>query len=712
MATTTRNRLLACALLISVTLAAYWQAHGLLFIVFDDPGYVTINTRVQAGLSWSSIRWASTAFVAGNWHPVTLLSHMTDCQLFGLNPAGHHVTSLAIHLANVLLLFWVFQIATGLIWRSAFAAALFAVHPMNVESVAWIAERKNVLSTFFFLLTIWAYIWYTRSPNWKRYVTVAVLFVLGLMAKSMLVTLPFVLLLLDYWPLERWTIGSPSPKPRANGNEQAETAGRAGIEAPQRRGIRYLVTEKIPLIVLSVLGCAVTVWAQKDLGALTSVENLGIWNRITNILASYSLYLEKAIWPSELGAFYPYYVRPLWQACLALVVVSAVTALALLTARRLKFLTFGWLWYLGTLVPVIGIIQVGGQSRADRYAYIPLIGIFIMLVWGAGQVSANLPATRRTLLAAGACVIVILTMVTRQQVSYWHDSLSLLEHTKQVTGGHNWMAEFLMGNFYAYAGNFDQAIIEYSEAAEGEPGYNLVHESLGRVLAQRGRLDEAIAHFKMAASAKPDSYEAYLGLGSALASAGRLDEAVRCYSRALELTPVNGAPAYDTIQQNLGMIFVRKGELEQAISHFKLAIAANPNSPDAYNKLGAALVDAGRLDEARTYFSKALELEPNYPSLYANLGNLSEVKGDRNSAARYYGKALELLAASGVAGNTDGARAMAAQINQRMGDLLAKDGKLNDAREHYIEVLRLRPDDKAARQDLDKISRQSSSTRN
>jgi tetratricopeptide (TPR) repeat protein len=711
----TQNKLLALALLIGVTLVAYWQTHTLLFNVFDDPAYVTSNPRVQGGLNGGNLVWASTALVAANWHPLTLLSHMADCQLFGLQPEGHHLSSLAFHIANVLLLFWVLQLATGLVWRSAFVAALFAVHPINVESVAWVAERKNVLSTLFFILAIWAYIWYTRSPNWKRYVAVAALFILGLMSKPMLVTLPFVLLLMDYWPLERWKIGSGKGEPDLSGGEPGVSGAEPGetddnsIKSPGRhRGLGYFVLEKAPLIVLSALSCAVTLYAQKTGGSVVSTMKLTVRNRIMNVTTSYALYLEKAIWPSNLAAFYPYHVRPMWQPFLALAALLAMTGFALWTARSMKFLIFGWLWFLVTLVPVIGIVQVGGQSRADRYAYIPLIGIFILLVWAAGEAAARLKADHRQLVAAGACILLVLIVVTRRQVNVWHDSESLFEHAEQVTGD-NWMSSFVLGATYASEGKTDEAIAEYSKVPESQAKFGPIQENLGLIFARRGQMDEAISHFRRAVDASPDLYEACNSLGGALARTGHLDEAIPYYYRALELTPENGAPAYAEIQQSLGMIFVQKGQLDQAIIHFKIAIKANPNSFDANNLLGAALVDAGRPDEALPYFSKALELKPDSPSLYANLGNLFEAKGDSINAIKYYGNALDIIGGDKAAGETDSARAMAAEVNLRLGDLLSKDGRPNDAKEHYIEVLRLRPSDVIARQNLDRISKQSTS---
>jgi len=696
-------------LLAAITVAAYWRVHTLLFTAFDDPGYVTANVNVQSGLTWSNLRWASTAIVASNWHPITMLSHMLDCQLFGLEPAGHHLTSLAIHLANVLLLFWVLQLATGLLWRSGFVAALFAVHPLNVESVAWIAERKNVLSTLFFLLTVLAYIWYVRSPNWKRYVSVCVLFALGLMTKPMLVTLPFLLLLIDYWPLERWKTA-----PLGSGTDSEAGPDVQGLVRDNwLRRTRYLLTEKIPLFALSIMGCAVTLYTQKTY-AIVPTEMITPVNRFLNAAISYALYLVKTIWPSKLAPFYPYTARPAWQALLATLLLLAVTALAALTARKWKFFVVGWLWYLGSLVPVIGIVQVGGQSRADRYAYIPLIGVFVLVVWAAAELAERTKAIRVPVITLGACALLTLATLTGIQTEYWHDSVTLFGRAEQVTGK-NWMASLVLGVVDASQGRIDDAVSEYSKISPNQAGYGLMQMQLGLLLQQTGQLDDAIAHFKNAAEAMTNPYLACLCLGDTLGSIGRDDEAIQYYRKALELPPKGlelshaAIKGHDVVEQSLGMIFVQKGQLGQAIAHFKRAIELNPGAADAYNKLGAALVDAGLTAEAGPYFARAAELEPDYPPLYANLGTFSEAKGDSGSALQYYNKALELIAA-GKGGTANGTTSMAAELNLRLANLLSKEGRDDEAKGHYLEVLRLRPDDQAARQNLDRLSKHSSKT--
>jgi protein O-mannosyl-transferase len=643
-AAATRDKLLVFALLIAITLAAYWQVRRLSFVTYDDREYVTENLRVQGGLSSSNVPWAFTAVVASHWHPLTLLSHMTDCQLFGLEPEGHHLTSLAIHLANVLLLFWVLQLATGMVWRSAFVAALFAVHPLNVESVAWVAERKNVLSTLFFMLTIWAYIWYTRSPNWKRYVSVCALFILGLMSKSMLVTLPFVLLLLDYWPLERWKIGPAGKEPAASADAQADTVDSVGATQPGRRLPTWrLLLEKAPLILFSALSGLMALESIGD--TLYSPPLAPVGSQISNALVSYVVYLEKFVWPSKLAVFYPFATAPfpIWQVALATAALLAATAMALLLARRFKFLICGWFWYLGTLVPVIGFLQAGYQSRADRYAYVPLIGIFILLVWGVAEIRLRLRLGSLQMLPAAVCVaaamliLAVMIGLTRRQVSYWHDTVTLFEHAEQVTSG-NYVAYSNLGYVYMTAGKFDEAAAEYSKTRPGDPTYADSQQTLGIISLQKGEIDQAIIYLKGAVKANPGSFEAYNKLGVALGQAGRLDEAAACFRKVVEINP-NEAPAY----ANLGSICEQTGDTSGAVSFYEKAIGliAGTAMIDKSNSAKAlavrihletanVLIKGGKFKEAEGHFSEALRLDPNSAAARQGLDRISSLKDPIN----------------------------------------------------------------------------------
>src|SRR5262249_12825276 len=419
-------KLLVAAGLAALTLASYWGVNRNSFVSYDDDVYVVNNDHVKQGLSWENVKWAFTSTSAANWHPLTWMSHVVDCQLFGLNPARHHVTSLLIHVANAVLLFWVLQIMTGAVWRSAFVAALFAVHPIAVESVAWIAERKNLLSTLFWLLAIWAYARYARKPASARYSLVLVCFALALMSKPMAVTLPFTLLLLDYWPLARLrksAAGSTFDKKVKvkKSEKQSDT-----LQSYPSRSAKRLVVEKTPLLLMAIAAGAVTVYAQRAGGAVATIEKFPIFLRVQNALVSYAVYLLNAVWPARLAVFYPYPRNglPVWHMGLAAVVVVSITALAVWRRQQSKY-AVGWFWYLGTLVPVIGLVQVGLQSRADRYAYVPFVGLFMAVVWAASEWASARPVRQQRLAVAGVAVVIALVIVTRVQTSYWQNSIAL-----------------------------------------------------------------------------------------------------------------------------------------------------------------------------------------------------------------------------------------------------------------------------------------------
>ncbi|HEY6329875.1 MAG TPA: tetratricopeptide repeat protein [Blastocatellia bacterium] len=589
------TRRFAMAALAALTVGVYWQVYGFQFTTYDDGAYVTDNIRVQGGVTGPNLLWALHANVSANWHPVTLISHMLDCQFFGLWPGGHHVTSLAIHIINVLLLFWVLQLMTGMVLRSAFVAALFAIHPLNVESVAWIAERKNVLSTMLFLLAIWAYIWYTRSPNWKRYLAFAVLFALGLMSKPMLVTFPFVLLLLDYWPLGRMKV----PRLRiAAFDEIAPPAGLARATAPHESSLGNLILEKVPLVLMSIGSSFATVQAQKAGHALESTEVFSLGVRISNAIVSYLSYVEKAIWPTRLAVFYPhpFGAIPIWQVALSAAALGVITGLAVISLLRIKFLAIGWLWYVGTLVPVIGLVQVGGQSRADRYAYIPLIGLFIVLVWGMAELGKLTSFSRSRLAIVGICVVLTLAAIAAHQVRYWHDSTSLFEHADNVTKN-NYMAWGILGGQYTAAGRLDQALFEYARAMELDPGNASVQHGYGRALKRAGQLDQAIVHLREAVRLDPQSYDAYNELGISLAESGNLDEAAGCFGHILQLRPSDAHAL-----ANLGNLSEQKGDISGAIQYYRQAVQAIA-SDSALGDRNAAMAMASQLNMRIAYLT-------------------------------------------------------------------------------------------------------------
>jgi tetratricopeptide (TPR) repeat protein len=466
------------------------------FISYDDPAYVTGNDYVKAGLTFQGAAWAFTTFHSYNWHPVTWLSHMLDASLFGLNPAGHHLTSLVFHVANSLLLFGVFRKMTGATWRSLCVAALFALHPLHVESVAWIAERKDVLSTFFWLLTIRAYVGYAKSPRLAGYLAVVLFFALGLMSKPMLVTLPFVLLLLDYWPLGRFR-----PLPGDAGSSAA-----ADCPPPAR-----LFLEKAPLLALAIASSIVTYLAQEKGGALAYAASFG--DRLGNALISYLGYMEKMLWPSGLAPFYPFNpgaISPLKAAAAALLLV-AVSVMAVRGAGRRPYLVTGWFWYLGTLVPVIGFLKIGQHAMADRYTYVPLIGLFIMIAWGAGDLAARWRRGRGALAAAAACCLIVLSVLTWRQAGYWHDSITLFSHALAVTDN-NWVAHNNLAKAYADQGRLPEALLHVSASLRIKPD-PLQYVSQGWLYSRVGEYALSLDSCRKALAVLPDEPRAHFIMG-------------------------------------------------------------------------------------------------------------------------------------------------------------------------------------------------------
>ena len=489
-------KILISLFLILTTLVLFWPLGNYEFINFDDGEYVYGNPQVKAGLTLKGMIWAFTTTQTGNWHPLTWLSHMVDCEFYGLSSGGHHLTNVLIHIASTLLLFLVLERMTRALWRSSLVAALFALHPLHVESVAWVAERKDVLSTFFWMLTLWTYVRYAERPKLNRYLAVLLSFVLGLLSKAMLVTLPCVMLLLDYWPLERFQFGGP----RGDGNR----AGRKSMNRDDPRAFSHrFVLEKVPFFALSAVSSVVTFLAQQSVGAVRPLEWFPLGPRIANALVSYLSYIGKMIWPHPLAILYPYPgILSLWQVVGAGLVLVCVSVWAVRASRKHPYLGVGWLWYLGTLVPVIGLVQVGVQATADRYTYVPLIGLFIMIAWGVPDILAGW-RYRKTVLAISAGVLLsILMPVTRLQIQKWHDPITIFTHTLKVT-----------------TRNY------------------LIHNNLGVALADRGKNQEAMAHYTEALRINPNYAEAYNNLGNALARQGKKPEAIAYYKEALRIDP-------------------------------------------------------------------------------------------------------------------------------------------------------------------------------
>ena len=593
--------LAVCVFLAMAVAVVFGQTVDCGFVNFDDPTYVYENPDVKRGLTAEDIGWAMTTFYGSNWHPLTWFSHMADCQFYGLeHPGGHHLTSVLLHAAAAILLFLVLRRMTGDLWPSAFVATVFAIHPLHVESVAWVAERKDVLSGLFFMLTLWAYLGYVRHAfSWARYLMVIALFALGLMAKPMLVTLPFVLLLLDYWPLGRMTRHSGADILVCR--EECSTFGRQECLPhrtqclPHRTQGRHLVVEKIPLLVLSAASCVVTSMAQTE--ALAKLEKLPLPSRIGNALVSYAAYVGQFFYPADLSVFYPHPGAglPDWKVVGAILVLVCISAGVLACWRRSPCLLVGWLWYLGMLVPVIGVVQVGGQAMADRYTYLPEIGLCIALAWGMMYLTASWPNRRWALGAASALAVAALIACACHQTTFWRNSETLWTH--------------------ALACNSENAV---------------AHTDLGCYLARRGHVDEAIDQFNMALTIQPNSVDAHVNLGEALASLKRLDEAAVQYQDALKTDDKCVEAHY-----NLGVARARQGRLDDAMKQYQETLNIDPNCAGAHANFGVALELRGQIDDALTHYRTALVLAtrqnkgPLAENLKAKLRQLSD--GDSNS---------------------------------------------------------------------------------
>ena len=548
-----RYDVLICLFLVIATLAVYWQISYHEFVNFDDSSYILQNKQVQKGLTLESISWAFSFNDIAYWHPLTWISHMLDCQIYGLIPGMHHRTSLIFHIVNSILLFFVLQKMTGALWRSAFVAALFAMHPLNVESVAWVAERKNVLSAFFWMLTMLAYVHYTTRPSLYRYLLALLLLMFGLMAKPMLVTLPFVLLLLDYWPFERFRHEPPF----------------------------NLILEKIPFFALSAVSVYISSLSVKYYGIVVSTELVPMQLRIANALLSYVKYIEKMIWPKNLAIFYPFPdTLPIWQILGAGLFLASISFLVLLNLRKKPYLCMGWLWFLGTLIPVIGLKQAGlWPAMADRWAYVPLVGIFIILSWGGSDLLKKW--THKNVMSAilAIAVLLALTVLSFMQASHWKNSITLFENAIKVTEN-NCMA----------------------------------HNNLGIALLGKGELNKAIFHYKKALNIKPDISEAIKNLGVALTEKGNFKEAAQYFSKALVINPEDWDSYY-----KLGGVLAKRGKFNEAIRHLEEVIKINPGYAPVYNEIGIIFAQKGKLQKSNDFFSKAIQLEPDCKEARDNL---------------------------------------------------------------------------------------------
>jgi Flp pilus assembly protein TadD len=569
---------LICAALAFVIFIVFEPVLHSELIGFDDSTYVTRNPHTRAGLTLNSIAWAFSFKTGTYWHPLTWLSHMLDCQLFGLNPGMHHLTNLVLHIANVLLLFLVLKRMTGSLGKSLFVALLFALHPINVDSVAWVAGRKNILSTLFWMLVMLSYVSYTERPGLSRYVLVILFFVLGLLAKPMLVTLPFVLILLDYWPLERIRFASAVD---GNNGKNSDT----NISDDKRISVPRLLLEKIPFFALSVVSMFLSYLPLQHRERVISTEAVPMMLRIENALVSYVSYIKNMFWPKDLAIFYPFPDSiPIWQTIVSLLLLVFVTVLLICVFRRKRYLTMGWLWYVGTCVPIIGLVQVGlWPAMADRWMYVPLIGLFIIISWGAADIGAKLRYRRMALSASALIVLAALTVCTRLQLRHWRNSVTVFSRALAVGGGSSSMHNNL-GLALQLEGSVDEAIDHYHQALELDPNYAKAHNNLGNTLVLKGNPNEAISHYRLALEANPDFAEAHYNLGNMLQSQGEYEEAISHLRRALQIKP-----DYAKAHNNLANILLSQGNIDGAIEHYRQALKIEPNNKTIRNNLEIVL---------------------------------------------------------------------------------------------------------------------------
>jgi Tfp pilus assembly protein PilF len=592
--------LLVALLLAAATLALYAPSLRNDFVGLDDPVYVTFNPLVRQGLSWHNIPLTFNAIVTGEWHPLALMSHMADVQMFGLKPAGHHFTSMLWHALNVVLLFLLLKKATGYMARSAVVAALFAVFPLNVETVAWIAERKSLLSMAFLLLALFAYGWYVRRPSIARYLPIMLFFALGLMSKSMIITLPCALLLVDYWPLKRLDL--PGLK-----------------TAPDRswgRTFLKLVAEKIPLFLLSVVSALITVRGMRRYGALVSADFYPLRWRIKNTIFSYLLYILKGLWPTHLSVFYPYQAGTLamWKVVAAGLVLVAITAVVW-HFREKRYLVTGWFWYLGTMVPVIGIVQVGHQAMADRYAYVPFLGLFVIAVWLVSELADRTGLSRPTLAAITFTVLAGCAVTTYLQIGYWHDTYSLYSHAVEVTT-RNAFAEENLAELLVEKGRPDLAALHYEATLRYLPQWSVGHFNFGVMLQQQQRFVEAIREYQLALAYETDVDEAcatHINLGAIFIRQNQMAAALSEFNTAIALRPTNGLAFL-----NRGLLEYSQGSLDAATNDFSQAVQFMP-TPKNYFWLGRALEDQGALSQAANAYENVLQMEPDMNEAQARL---------------------------------------------------------------------------------------------
>jgi protein O-mannosyl-transferase len=593
-----RRTLVLCLLLVAVTLLVYNPIVRNGFINYDDPQYITNNPQVPSGVTWETVRWSFTNYYDANWHPLTWLSHALDYQIFGPKPAGHHYVTVLFHALDAVLLFLLFQSATGFTWRSLMVAALFALHPVNVESVAWAAERKNVLSMLFFLLALQAYGWYARRPEVRRYLLVALLFALGLMCKPQIITLPFLLLLWDYWPLGRY---SPDSSMEV-------------VQAMPAKSTGWLLLEKCPLLLLSAISAVITIKTQQAGHAIHDPAIYTVRIRLGNAILSYARYLRNAVWPTRLSPMYPHPLNSIrmWQVGISAVLLVLVTGFVL-RYRRHRYLPVGWFWFVGVLVPMIGLVQVGDQAMADRYAYQAFVGLFVMVCWGVAELWTVWKASRPALAAVAVLVLLALSLLTHRQIGRWHDSVTLWSYALSLKPERPYIIHLELGNALDEENRFDEAIPELRAAVDPEHSTadDLVHLGFGIYDQKHGHLQEAIAEFGMALRMAKESEtkaDAYGDLGSAYRELRDDQLAQKNFAAALQIDPNHSMSLV-----GMGLLAQKSDNLQEAISYYSRAMAHEP-SDVGYILLGQAEYRAGRTADAQAAFAAAAKLSSDLPA--------------------------------------------------------------------------------------------------
>jgi tetratricopeptide (TPR) repeat protein len=628
-----KNTYLIIIFLIVASCAAFGRIAGNDFINFDDYEYITENNHIKSGINAESIKWAFTSSVAGNWHPLTMLSHMLDWSFFGANPAGHHLVSLLLHIGAAVFLFLFLNKTTNAIWPSAFAAALFALHPLRVESVAWAAERKDVLSMFFAMACLYSYAFYTKNYKRSRYYLCLILFVLALLSKSILVTLPFVLMLLDYWPLKRWQKALvPLDVTLTNGNKSEDNKFNK-----RKSAIFSLIWEKVPFILLAVAVSVVNLWVHNKSDLVISMERLPLNVRVINAIISYVSYLEKFFWPVDLAVFYPldqsFIVQQIFNYRFILI---GITIFVIYYAKKWPFLFVGWFWYLGTLIPVIGLVQVAGQAMADRFTYLPSIGLAMMLAWGIPLLFQHEKNRRRILIPASIAVLIVLSILTWWQCGYWKNSIILFGQTLKLTRN-NAQAYDNLGVALAGKGKMEEAIDNYNKAIRIAPKEFSLYVNRGAAYASMGHYQMAVHDYTKSIHLEPNNADIYANRGGAYTSMGQFQLAIEDYSKAIYLNP-------DLVMAYIGrgVDYTHVGRYQLALDDFQKAIRLKPDFPLAYNNRGGVYTALGRYQLAIGDYNEAIRLEPDLTDAYTGRGVAYLSIGEKNSGCRDVQKACEM----------------------------------------------------------------------